>query len=123
MKIQINDNRVIKEIQEEFNTHFPYLKIEFFSKPHKIGEGSSKKIIKNNDRTLNECRTIHKKGIITITAQMTVSDLEQKFNDIYGLSVQVFRKSGKLWLETTVTDGWTLEEQNVQGEALSSKVA
>jgi hypothetical protein len=34
--------------------------------------------------------------------------------------VQVFRKSGKVWLETTVTDGWTLEEQNLQGEALSN---
>jgi hypothetical protein len=32
---------------------------------------------------------------------------------------QVYRKSGKIWLETTVTDSWTLEEQNKQGESLS----
>lgn len=51
-----------------------------------------------------------------ITPDMTVTDLEQSFNTIYGLGVQVFRKSGKIWLETTVTDGWTLEEQNRQGE-------
>jgi hypothetical protein len=50
---------------------------------------------------------------------MTVSNLEQKFRDVYGLSVQVFRRSGKAWLETTFTDGWTLEEQNSQGEDLS----
>ena len=50
---------------------------------------------------------------------MTVSDLEQKFAELFGLSVQVFRKSANVWLETTVTDGWTLEEQNRQGEALA----
>ncbi|MDE3144966.1 MAG: hypothetical protein KGL19_12475, partial [Bacteroidota bacterium] len=54
---------------------------------------------------------------------MTVSELEQKFNDIYGLSTQVFRKSGNIWLVTTVTDKWTLEEQNRQGEIITKQVA
>ena len=49
---------------------------------------------------------------------MTVNELEQRFSDVYGLGVQVFRKSGNVWLETTVTDGWTLEQQNKQGESL-----
>jgi hypothetical protein len=35
------------------------------------------------------------------------------------LSVQVFRKSGKSWLETTFTDGWTLKKQNQEGIDLS----
>lgn len=123
MKIKISDNRKIFAIQEEFNVLFPYLKIEFFSKPHKLGAGSSKKMIKPSNITLGECRTIHNNGDVTITPQMTVADLEQRLSDVYGLSVQVFRKSGKAWLETTVTDGWTLEEQNNQGEELSKKVA
>lgn len=119
MKININDNRKIFTIQEEFNTLFPYLKIEFFSKPHKVGGASGKKLIKHNSKTLGECRTIHNNGEITITPSLTVSDLEQRFQDVYGLNVQIFRKSGKVWLETTVTDGWSLDEQNKQGEALS----
>jgi hypothetical protein len=122
MKILINDRRKIHAIQEDFNQQFPYLKLEFFSKPHSIGGGSPKKIMKAPSKTLGECRTIHDSGTITITPQMTVADLEQNFKDVYGLSVQVFRKSGKVWLETTVTDSWTLEEQNRQGESLS-KVA
>lgn len=121
MKITINDRRKIFAIQEDFNTMFPYLKLEFFSKPHKAGGASPKKLMKSNSKTLGECRTIHKKGTITITPKMTVSELEQNFADTFGLSTQVFRKSGKIWLETTVTDGWTLEEQNKQGEALSNK--
>ncbi len=120
MKVTINDKRKIFAIQEEFNAMFPYLKIEFFSKPHKLGGSSSKKQMKSVSKTLGECRTIHNTGKITITPNMTVADLEQRFNDVYGLSVQVFRKSGKAWLETTVTDKWTLEEQNNQGESLSN---
>ncbi len=119
MQVVITDNRKIFAIQEEFSTLFPYLKLEFFSKPHTVGGSSAKKLIKHNSKTLGECRTIHNKGKITITPQMTVSDLEQNFGDVYGLGVQVFRKSGRAWLETTVTDGWTLDEQNSQGEALS----
>ena len=119
MKITINDHRKISAIQEEFNTVFPYLKIEFFSKPSKQGGSQGKRIMKHASKTLGECRTIHNKGQITISAKMTVVDLEQRFGDVYGLGVQVFRKSGKVWLETTVTDGWTLEEQNSQGESLS----
>ena len=123
MKITINDNRKIFAIQEEFCKVFPYLKLEFFSKPHSAGGGSSKKSVKHNSKTLGECRTIHNKGNITITPGMTVSGLEQNFEDVYGLGVQIFRKSGKVWLETTITDGWTLEHQNSEGEALSKPVA
>lgn len=119
MKITINDHRKIYAIQEEFNQLFPYLKLEFFSKPHKKGGATSKKFIKHNSKTLGECRTIHDTGEMTIVPGMTVSELEQSFGDVYGLGVQVFRKSGKTWLETTVTDNWTLEEQNNQGEELS----
>lgn len=119
MKMKINDNRKISAIQEEFNSAFPYLKLEFFDAPHQFGAPSSKASIRKSSQTLGECRRIHTNGEFEIDAHMTVSDLEQGFIDVYGLSVQVFRKSGKVWLETTVTDGWTLLEQNKQGEELS----
>lgn len=122
MKITINDHRKIFAIQEEFTTAFPYLKIEFYSKANKQGGASSKKMVKHSSKTLGECRTIHKKGLVTITPEMTVADLEKQFSDVYGLQVQLFRKSGKVWLETTVTDYWTLDVQNRQGEALSKMV-
>lgn len=114
----INDRRKIETIQKEFHLNFPYLKLEFFSRQHKPGTGSPRKQ-KLNEKTLGECRTIHKKGNIFISPAMTVNDLEQAFSSMYGLNVQVFRKSGKVWLETTATDAWTLEEQNRQGEELS----
>jgi len=119
MQILINDHRKLYAIQEDFSRMFAFLKLEFFSKPHKVGAPSSKKLIKSPSTTIGECRVIHNTGTITITPHMTVAELEQSFSDVYGLSVQVFRKSGRVWLETTVTDGWTLEKQNKQGETLS----
>lgn len=119
MNIIINDHRKIFAIQKDFSEIFPYLKIEFFSKPHRVGAPSSKKIMKHPSKTIGECRVIHNKGTLTVTPKMTVADLEQAFSSIYGLSVQIFRKSGKVWLETTVTDSWPLEQQNNEGKALS----
>jgi len=119
MKITINDHRKIFAIQEEFNNMFPYLKLEFFSKPHKKDGAPTKKFIKHDSKTLGDCRTIHNDGEITIIPTMTVAELEQRFADVYGLGIDVLRKSGKGWLETTVTNNWTLEEQNKQGEDLS----
>lgn len=118
MKININDHRKIFAIQHDFSEMFPYLKLAFYSKPSSINGAASKKTIKHPSKTLGECRTIHNKGIITITPSMTVGELAQNFSDVYGLSIHVYRKSGKMWLETTLTDNWTLEKQNKQGEEL-----
>lgn len=122
MKIVIEDSRRIQDLQMEFNKVFPYLKIEFFTKSHKPGGPSAKNLIVNKNKTLGDCRKLHNSGSITITPEMAVVDLEQNFNQIYGLSVQVFRRSGEVWLETTVTDSWTLGEQNYQGEMLSKYI-
>jgi len=115
MKIVINDHRKIFAVQKEFSDMFPYLKIEFFSKPKKPGASSSKKMMKHPSKTLGECRVVHTKGMLSIRPSMTVGDLQQIFRDIYGLSIQVFRKSGNLWHETNTTYKWTLAEQNKQG--------
>jgi hypothetical protein len=52
---------------------------------------------------------------------MTVQELERVFQDELGLYVQVFRKSGKVWLETTATDNWSLYKQNMEGQELSER--
>jgi len=119
LTLAIRGDLKIQTIQKEFNALFPYLSIEFFSKPHSKFGGSSKRFLKSPTKTLGECRTIAKKGKIEITPSMIVNTLEKLFQDLYGLSVQVFRKSGNTWLETTATDAWSLEKQNSEGEALS----
>jgi hypothetical protein len=118
MKININESRKLFELQQEFNTCFPYLKIEFFHSPHGSEEGSPKRLIRNPGRSIKECTD--RSGEMIITADMSVGELEQKFREQFGLFAQVFRHSGKVWLETTLTDSWTLAEQNSQGQELSN---
>lgn len=122
MQIEIKDIKTISSLQEEFNALFPYLKIEFFTRVHDIGAPSPKKLIRHANKTIGECRTVHTEGNIIISPLSTVAQLEQSFRTIYGLSVQVFRRSGNVWLETTVTDSWTLADQNEQGESLTKYI-
>lgn len=123
MKLTINDSRKIYAIQEEFNKMFPYLKLEFFAKSNKSGGSHSEKMIKHPSKTLGECRAIHNSGFLSITPNMSADELEQIFRDNFDLTVQVFRKSGKAWIETTTTDKWPLERQNRVGKEMEQSVS
>ncbi|MCB9187380.1 MAG: hypothetical protein H6601_11640 [Flavobacteriales bacterium] len=122
MKLHINDALTISEIQEEFGKVFPYLKIEFFKKPHETGETSPKSEMLPSDATLAKWRTVHNEGDLTVTAETTVEEVETGCQNKFGISAQVFRKSGDIWLETSATDHWTLKEQNEQGEFMAQEV-
>jgi hypothetical protein len=119
MIIHIDDKKSIKSLQKEFSDAYPYLKIEFFNKPHRQGAGSEKRFMKDANSTIGKSRLQHNNGKLVIDGDMTVSAIEKMFAENYGLYVQVFRRSGKLWLETTVTDSWTIKYQNEQGKELS----
>ena len=119
MDIHINDRKHIYAIQEEFNAVFPFLKLEFFKHKHGEGEGSPLGDMIPSDSLIGKWRTVHDQGDIHIEASMTVNHVEKNFQEKFGIAVQVFRKSGKIWLETTVTDTWTLKEQNSTGEEMS----
>jgi hypothetical protein len=42
---------------------------------------------------------------------MKTFEVEKMVEETAGLHVQIFRKSGNVWLETTVSDHLTLDEQ------------
>ena len=111
-EINITDSKTIAEIQEEFQGHFPFLKLEFYSSEHDSGEGSGKEEMIDAAKSIGDARTKHNAGDVSIHGNQKVSTLEATFHDAYGLNAQVFRKSGEVWLQTTTTDEWTLSEQN-----------
>lgn len=122
MKISISDSSTIKEIQEIFNKKYPYLKIEFFSKSHRIHTGTRKEYIISPETKIKDCRSQHQTATLDIYPKTTVAELEKNFQDVFGLFIQVFRKSGDVWIETTVTDDWTLEKQNSEAESFFNDV-
>ncbi|MFP5041496.1 hypothetical protein [Parasediminibacterium sp. JCM 36343] len=122
MEIELDDAMKIATVQQVFNNTFPFLKIEFFEKDMNMpGPLGVRRHIGSGNKRLFEFRPVlYDISPILITPLMTVRELEEKFKHLYKLHTQVFRKSGNVWLETTVTDAWTLFEQNRQGELISS---
>ncbi len=119
MKLEINADRLIKEVQHDFNNAFPFLKIEFFQKPHGVLQGTNgKKMIAPTVKFDSLCKDCLQ-GTVEVYEDMTVAELEQSLRKQFGLSIQVFRKSGNIWLETTMTDNWTLRQQNEHGREIS----
>jgi hypothetical protein len=119
MELRINDKISIRELQQQFNAEFPYLKLEFFDIPPTF-DGLPKLHMYPSHRFLGACRKLHHDGTLKIAPDDTVEMLEQTFWKKFGLSTEVFRKSGNLWIETTLSDSWTLKRQNEEGRTFSS---
>jgi len=120
MNIQIRKSKVIGEVQKDFTNAYPFLKLEFYrNTTGRPGPTIRQNLIKSV--LLNEAGN-QKEGDLEITDSMTVGQLEQAFYDKFGMMVQVSRKSGSIWLETTMTDNWTLKQQNEHGRELSAPV-
>ncbi len=120
MLLHISSNRLISDIQKEFNSAFPFLKLEFFNnRSFSRSDFSVNQLIPAN-RKIGDSKLSIPDEDVEISEDMKVSDLEKLFKDNFKLAVQVFRKSGNLWLETTMTDNWTLLQQNNHGRELST---
>jgi hypothetical protein len=117
MKLTINNSTTIAEVQAAFSHEFPYLKIEFFTRPHDVGESSwSKYMVFNKQERFGKLVAFKGNDVpFDFNGSMTVADFEQSFQKHYGLGVQIFRKSMGSWLITSSTDNWTLAIQNAQG--------
>lgn len=120
MHLHIAPERLISDIQNDFNQVYPFLKIEFFNNKSFIRSDFSASHLIPHHRKIGECQLGIKDNDIEIELDMKVSTLEKIFKEKMNLAVKVLRKSGNLWLETTMTDNWTLEQQNNHGRELST---
>lgn len=107
MKLEITKETSVSDVQEKFSKQYPALKLEFYK------EKSANGI--NKENALEETSHFKKEVSIAIGKDRSVADFEKDFWDNTGVAAQVFRKSGNIWLQTTRTDDWTLEQQNSQG--------
>jgi hypothetical protein len=105
MEINIDNNRSFQNVQYEFNDRYPFLKIDFL-RPY-IGERS---LILRRQRI---------PGTINIEGKRTVDQVVNDFGEIFGFCMIVLRRSGNVWIETSLTSDWSLEQQNREGESIS----
>jgi hypothetical protein len=117
MDIKISNEKSVGEVQKEFRSVFPFLKIEFFKKN---GTDSKSRAHTIPEKTrIGIIRSIGNPGHINIDPDRTVEEIESDFFKQMGLVVQIFRKSGNVWIATTLTDQWSLDRQNHAGELMS----
>ena len=100
-------------LRQAFNAYFPNLSLSFFTKPQEIYHTSPVKyLITDLDMTLQQIQRQAIGGEIDIDEDTTAEELEAALERNFGLHVQVMRKDGEDWDQTSVTDHLTLGQQN-----------
>ncbi|RYG40705.1 MAG: hypothetical protein EOO01_26760 [Chitinophagaceae bacterium] len=117
MILHLTPFKLIHEVQEEFNTIFPFLRLDFYRMQENEARVPVKKLL---GKTVS-LRTagLEKEGILHVHEGMTVAELETAFRKKFQLLLQVSRQSGNVWLETTMTDDWSLQQQNEHGAEIT----
>jgi hypothetical protein len=102
----------VDELMRQFSEHFPFLRLALY-------EGSDAR-----KRPASEKELVLKNSKISIKmnfdSSLRVREFIDQLEELIGWKVQILRSSGKLYIETSVTDQWTLERQNQEGAELSS---
>lgn len=120
MKLQIKKTTKIQDLQDQFSFHYPYLKIEFYKKPHGESELSALKDRISPRTVVSKISELKGPATIDISNQRIVADLEAEVYHKLGVAVQVSRRTGNIWIETSLTDNRTLGMQNEQGKMSAS---
>ncbi|MCW3126510.1 MAG: hypothetical protein JWO03_2168 [Bacteroidetes bacterium] len=115
----VTDSMYVQDIQQEFQKSFAFLKIEFFKNSVKNENNTMRSSPISGKMLVGNVRHIHVDGSVDIDESRSVIELENDFLNSYGLLAQVFRKSGSMWIETTLTDHWSLQRQNEEGRQMS----
>lgn len=112
VKLSISEKLTVIEIQQFFSSAYNFLKIEFYKTLELNGIRITKKVEGNS------LLPKPKNSIIDLGSSRTVQQIKSDFNQATGLIARVFRKSGNVWIETSLTDDWTLERQNAEGQII-----
>jgi hypothetical protein len=98
------------DLERAFEARFPYLRVVSYTGPDKLQPVDLTYVLV----ALGSADTQ-----INLDPDQTVQDFIQQLERKFGLYSLILRKSGRLFLETTVTDFWTLNRQNQEGAELS----
>jgi len=117
MEIRLKMPLSVYELQEEFHKEFNFLKVEFYALPP-VRKQRNKTFNKDKDEATANVTPVREIEL-NISPNSTVAETKQYLMDKLGIKALIFRKSGSLWIETSLSDSWTLQKQNEVGEELS----
>jgi hypothetical protein len=119
MELHMKEKTTCRDIQDEFSLSYPFLKIDFFKNIRdRLGWTIKAEKILSEENFLPHYRlgSIH---LVNINHEKTISELKKEMEEILLLRVMFLRKSGNVWIETSLTKDWTLEQQNREGKYMS----
>ncbi|MEQ8363513.1 MAG: hypothetical protein RIF39_13625 [Cyclobacteriaceae bacterium] len=114
--LKIDEGKSVSGFQKDFTTLFPFLKIEFFKTQNSTLDSKHHKTY----TLLAPNFPLDKTTVsLELSATTSVAQLKALILEKTGISCLVYRKSGSMWIETSLTEDWSLERQNHEAELMN----
>ena len=104
MSLRVDNNSIIFEIQERFNRLFPDLKLEFFFSDTERLNPSSRLSSSFPYISIGDLCGKLEEHELDISDEMTISELEKRFKESFGLPARIFQKVGEYWAKNSSLD-------------------
>jgi len=117
----IRGNKSLRDVQEEFNMNYPFLRIEFLNESAN-SEGPMD-MLKNFDSSakdqIGHFALSYSGNELEILPEQTITELEEKFREVFNANIQVLCQSGNDWVKAMKRNYWSLAYQNEHAERLN----
>jgi hypothetical protein len=98
MLLEIDDNKTLGDLQENFNESFPFLKIEFYDRRYRSVKDFHLLFPLPANTRIESIRKSHDPGICTIKSWFKTGKVEEDLWEVFGLNARIFRYEGKKWV-------------------------
>jgi hypothetical protein len=119
-EITTTGSKKVATLMKEFNANFPYLMLRICPPESKELVAKGKPIYGvDSNKTLSEVRTKKGAGEISLTGSKHIATLEQEFETVFGLFIQICytSKEGKRYYTSGAEDKKSLSKLNNEKEA------
>jgi hypothetical protein len=104
-RIEINDNRTLDELQDEFGEFYPHLKMLFYSLDNNNRNIFSFDLMESRSIPLTEFRIKHNSGYLYLNDDLSVLELKNKLLNTFGIKAEIFQKiENNKWSKTPISD-------------------
>jgi hypothetical protein len=111
MILHIQNNLMVEDVQDHFSECFPWLKIEFYTKPYRSKKSTNKKYLVGPKTSISDITLDHKVGTLAIKSSDTPGHVEGFLKSFFGLNAKIFRRENNRWVQTITSDKYTLQHQ------------
>ena len=104
MLLEIDDNKTIGDLQENFNESFPFLKLEFYDRRYRTVKDFHLLFPLPASARVESIRRKHDPGICTIKSWYKTGKVEDDLWEMFGLNARIFRNERNKWVPAQYGD-------------------